>query len=99
VTSVSGAFNLVAGGGAAPAARSYEQLTLQIAHISLAAWIIVLLATTVVGSMALVLNNSFGSLMDFMTCVAWGLGLPIGSQALNASFGTVGTSLGISMQK
>jgi len=39
------------------------------------------------------------SLMDFATCEAWGLGLPIGGHALNASFGTVGTSLGISMQR
>ena len=99
VASVNGAFNLVAGGGAAPVARPYDQLTLQIAQISMAAWIIVLLGTTVVGSIALVLNSGFGSLMDFATCVAWGLGLPIGSQALNASFGTVGTSLGISMQR
>lgn len=99
VASVNGAFNLVAGGGAAPAARPYDQLTLQIAQISMAAWIIVLLGTTVVGAIALVLNSGFGSLLDFATCVAWGLGLPIGSQALNASFGTVGTSLGISMQR
>ena len=39
------------------------------------------------------------SLMDFAMCVAWELGLPTGSQALNASFGAVGTSLGISMQR
>ena len=99
VAAVNGAFNLVVGGGAAPAARPYDQLTLQIAHISMAAWVIVLLGTTLVGSIALVLNNGFGSPMDFATCVAWGLGLPIGGQALNASFGTVGTSLGISMQR
>jgi hypothetical protein len=101
VAAVNGAMNPMGGGApaAAPVARSYDQLSLQIAQISMAAWIIVLLGTTVVGSMALVLNSSFGSLMDFMMCLAWGLGLPIGSQALNASFGTVGTSLGISMQR
>ena len=100
VNVVMGAIAPMGGGApAAPAARSYDQLSMQIAQISTAVWLVVLLGTTVVGSMALVLNSSFGSLMDFAMCVAWGLGLPIGSQALTASFGTVGTSLGMSMQR
>ena len=54
---------------------SYEQLTWQINELNVAAWIIVFLGTTVVGALALVLNNSFGSFVDFMKCVAWGLEL------------------------
>ena len=91
--------NFAGAADAAQPTRSYEQLNLEIARISAVAWVIVLLATTVVGALALVLNNSFGSLTDFITCFAWGLGVPIGGQALTASMGTVGTSLGITMLK
>ena len=86
-------------GGGATAVPSYDHLMFQITQFSAAAWLVVLLATTIVGSLALVLNSSFGSLTDFVTCIAWGLGVPIGGQAMTASFGTVATSLGISVAK
>jgi hypothetical protein len=71
----------------------------QIAAISLMTWLIVIGATTVVGALALVLNNKFGSAVDFVTCFAWGLGVPIGQAAMSASLGTVGNSLGITLPK
>jgi hypothetical protein len=87
------------GGGAAPL-PSYEQLTLQIARISIFAWIVVILGTTLAGAMALVLNSSFGSLLDFVKCVAWGLGVPLGAQALaTTTLGSVATSFGITVKK
>ncbi|MGY8662416.1 hypothetical protein Q3C01_08615 [Bradyrhizobium sp. UFLA05-109] len=58
-----------------------------------------LLATIVVGALALVLNSSSGNFNDFITRVAWELGVPIGGQAMTASFGSVVTSLGVSVVK
>jgi hypothetical protein len=86
-------------GGAPPSPKTYEQLNVQILQISAITWIVVIVATTAVGALALVLNSSFGSLSDFVTCVLWGLGLPIGGQALSASLGSVGTSFGVSVTR
>ena len=86
-------------GGAAPVLKTYDQLNVQIIQISAITWALVIVATTAVGTLALVLNNTFGSFADFVTCVLWGLGLPIAGQALTASMGTVGTSLGVSVSR
>jgi hypothetical protein len=86
-------------GVAPPAMKTYDQLTFQITQLSIVSWALVIIATTAVGTLALVANNSFGSPVDFLTCVLWGLGLPIGGQAISASMGTVGTALGISIPK
>jgi hypothetical protein len=56
-------------------------------------------ATTAVGTLALVLNNAFGSAADYITCLLRDLGLPIGSQALSATMSSVGTSLGVTITK
>jgi hypothetical protein len=79
--------------------RTVEQLSVQIAQVSALMWLVVVIATTTVGALALVLNNSFGSSSDYVKCVLWGLGLPIGSQALSATMTSVGTSLGITIAK
>src|SRR5207237_584540 len=86
--------------GAVPAApKTVEQLTVQVALVSAFMWLFVIVATTLVGTLALVLSNSFGSASDYLTCLLWGLGLPIGGQAVAATMGGVGASLGITITK
>jgi hypothetical protein len=82
-----------------PPPKTYQQLNVQIAQVSVIAWIIVILATTAVGALALVLkSSSFGSLADFVTCVLWGLGIPVAGQALSSvGMASVQTPLGVSV--
>lgn len=99
VNTVNTALGVAPLGGAAPVPKTYDQLNVQIIQISAISWALVIVATTAVGTLALVINNTFGSFADFVTCILWGLGLPIAGQALTASMGTVGTSLGVSVSK
>jgi hypothetical protein len=84
---------------AAMSPKTFDQLNMQIMRISLISWLFVILATTLVGALALVFTNTFGSGKDFLTCFVWGLGLPLGGQAVSASIGTVATTLGVSVAR
>jgi hypothetical protein len=88
--------------GGAPSERmrptqSPEKLRIQITEGSLQAWFILAILTALTGAQALILSNpGFGSNVDLLGCLLWGVGLPAGSAIASASAGTVSTALNIS---
>jgi hypothetical protein len=81
--------------------RTYEQLNLEIRFISLLAWIVLGLLSTLVGTYIVVLSNlGFGLPTDYLMCVFWGFGIPIGGQQImQLTSASVATTLGISLTK
>ena len=70
-----------------------DQLRVRIALEGTAAWAFVMLATVLVGSYVLVFKNAgFGTGLDLIECLMWGLGLPAASQLTGATTATVATS-------
>jgi hypothetical protein len=69
-----------AGGAAMPPVREVQ---LQIQRVSLLGWGLTTLVTILAGLVVLVVTNyGFGTLLDYIKCVFWGLGLPIAGQQL-----------------
>lgn len=83
------------------AVRTYDELRFEIRTIGLAVWIAMAILTTLVGTNAVVLSNlGFGLVTDYLVCLFWGLGLPIGAQQLNQlTTASVSTTLGVSISK
>jgi hypothetical protein len=68
------------GAAVLPSARELE---VRLERISLAGWGISLVLTVLVGMVVLVLPNyGFGTAMDFVKCLFWGLGLPFVTQKI-----------------
>lgn len=62
---------------------STRELQVQIQRVSLAAWGVWMILTVLVGAVALVITNyGFGTPMDYIKCLLWGLGVPIAGQQL-----------------
>lgn len=87
--------------GAAPSERirppqTPEQLRIRITEGSLQAWFILGILTALTGFQVLILSNpGFGSCMDLLGCLLWGVGLPAGSALAASTAGTVSTALNI----
>jgi hypothetical protein len=80
---------------------SFEKLTLEIRTVSVMTWLVFGGIATALGAYILIINNlGFGVPADYFTCLFWGFGLPVSGQKLvEATIGTVGSTLGISMPK
>lgn len=78
---------------------STHDVQVQLQHISLAAWGLSFVVTVLAGLVVLVVTNyGFGTVMDYMKCVFWGLGLPIAGQQLQQlTPGDVRTSLRVTL--
>jgi len=91
------------GGGAAssPKPRSSSQISAEIRTLSKIAWLVFALVTTALGTYVLVLSNlGFGTCTDFLVCLFWGFGLPVGgAQLAQATTATASTALGFAPAK
>jgi hypothetical protein len=83
------------------AEQTSTQLTVQIARISVATWIFIAIATIALGYYVLILPNlGFGLPGDYLLCLLWGLGLPLGAQQLaQSSSSSIATALGVNVPK
>ena len=81
--------------------QSFEQLVVEIRHLSWAVWLVFGGLATALGAYILVLNNlGFGVPTDYLVCLFWGFGLPVGGQQLfQSTLGSVGAILGVSVPK
>jgi hypothetical protein len=82
-------------GGAAGSPRTSIELQAHITRLSAAGWIFLLAVTALAGSYILVFgpgNAGFGTVLDYIKCVLWGLGLPAGTQLMQATTGSIATS-------
>ena len=85
----------------APQPRSFEQIVAEIRLLSGVSWLIFGVLATALGTYILVLSNlGFGAPTDYLVCLFWGFGLPVGgSQLLQATAGTASTALGFTVPK
>jgi len=61
-----------------------ERLNFEIALLSGASWLVILILTVLAGAVAVVLSDKgFGQWQDFATCLLWGFGIPIAGGQLN----------------
>lgn len=75
-----------------------EQLLVQVAGLSAAGWVFLLLVTTLGGAYILVLGPGgagFGTVTDYAQCLLWGAGMPAGAQLMQASTASIATSFGV----
>lgn len=75
-----------------PTAHTQHSLVVELVQLNLAAWALVLLGTTLTGAYILVLGPDtpgFGTGLDFLKCVLWGIGLPAGAQLMQQTSSTV----------
>lgn len=76
-----------------------EQLRLEIGAINVASWLFVLVLTTFIGAVAIVVMGDgalgFGTAGDYLKCVLWGLGFPVGSQLASITSATVSTTYAV----
>jgi hypothetical protein len=81
--------------------RSFEQLVVEIRHLSSVVWLVFGGLATALGAYILVVSNlGFGVPSDYFVCLFWGFGLPVGGQQLlQSTVGSVGTALGVSVPK
>jgi hypothetical protein len=97
----------LAGGGAVDvAAKSAKpatigQISTEIRTLSGMAWLVFAVLTTALGTYVLVLSNlGFGTCMDFLVCLFWGFGLPVGgTQLAQSTTATASTALGFSVPR
>lgn len=89
----------VKGGGTAAleysGARKPEILRVDIARLGVLSWLFIFLATTGAGAYILVFsgaNAGFGTPLDYLLCLLWGLGLPAGAQLMNATTSTISST-------
>jgi hypothetical protein len=82
-------------------ASTPQELSLDIRRISIVAWLMIMLITTVVGSYVIIVQNlGFGLAADYFLCLFWGFGLPVGgNQLLNMTSTGVTTTLGVTVPK
>lgn len=67
-------------------APSFQDLTVAIGRMSYMVWGIFALIAGGLGTYVLILSNAgFGLPMDFLTCLFWGFGMPVGAQQLSQS--------------
>ena len=90
--------------GAPPAtiqSRSFERLEVEIRNLSVFAWFIFGGLAAAVGIYVLIISNlGFGQRGDFLVCLFWGFGLPVGGQQLlQLTTGSVVTALGVTVPK
>ena len=99
--------NDLGGGGAANLVansfrpRTSEQVLTEIRTLSRIAWLVFALLTTALGTYVLILSNlGFGQCMDFLVCLFWGFGLPVGgTQLAQSTTATASTALGFSLAR
>lgn len=85
-------------GARAEMPESPESLTVTVERLSLVSWALTLLATTLAGSYVLVLGPDslgFGTELDFLKCVLWGIGLPAGAQLMQQTSSSTQTTLAL----
>ncbi len=79
-----------------PQPRTLQELRLRMAHTNLAAWAFLLLVTILVGGYVLILSNpGFGTELDLLACLLWGLGLQTGAALASATTSTVSTAFNV----
>jgi hypothetical protein len=97
------ATSLGGGGAAALAARprDADHISTEIRSLSRIAWLVLALVTTALGTYVLVLGNlGFGTCTDYLICLFWGFGLPVGgTQLAQATTATASTALGFSVPR
>jgi hypothetical protein len=74
------------------------ELQAHVTRLSAAGWFFMLAVTALAGSYILIFgpgNAGFGTVPDYIKCVLWGLGLPAGTQLMQATTGSIATSWGV----
>lgn len=76
--------------------RTSKTLQIQIERENLQAWLFIATVTTLVGTYILVLGNrGFGTPMDLLGCLLWGLGFPAGTALAANTTSSVATALNV----
>jgi hypothetical protein len=78
--------------------RSLPQLDSTLAVLSVTGWVFVIATTILAGAYALLFSsggNGFGDSQDYGLCLLWGLGLPLGAQALQLTVSSILNSFGV----
>jgi hypothetical protein len=79
--------------------RSPEQQIAAISGLNALSWLFVIAASTLGGAYLFVYGPSgvgFGTSVDFLACILWGMGLPAGTQLLQSSTtGSISTVFGV----
>ncbi len=81
-----------------PTRKSAEELRVETAILSHVGWLFLIVATTLAGAYVLVFSTSaagFGTPLDYLLCLAWGIGLPAAGQLTQATTSTVASNFGI----
>jgi len=96
-----GAAGVAPGPAAPPQPRSFEQIGAEVRLLSGATWLIFGALATALGTYVLVLSNvGFGVPTDYLVCLFWGFGLPVGgTQLVQSTVGSASTALGFSIPK
>lgn len=80
--------------------KGIESLIFEINVINWAVVIVTLVLTTLLGSYIVVWSNlGFGLWRDYLFCLLWGFGIPIGGQVLQMTSANVTTALGITVKQ
>lgn len=78
--------------------RTSIELQAHVTKLSAAGWFFMLTVTALVGSYILIFgpgNAGFGTVLDYLKCVLWGLGLPASTQLMQATTGSIATTWGV----
>jgi type II secretory pathway pseudopilin PulG len=85
------------GAAAVQATRSPKQLRMRIALDGLLAWGFIGTVTALAGTYILVFSNpGFGTCLDLLGCLLWGLGLPTGTLLASTTTSSIATTLNVS---
>jgi hypothetical protein len=79
-------------------ARTPELLRIEIALLSITAWVFIAVATTAAGAYVLVFSGAatgFDTAVDYLVCLLWGIGLPAGTQLMQATTQSVASTFGV----
>ncbi len=76
--------------------RSPQVMRMRIARIGLFAWGFIGTVTALAGTYILILTNSgFGTPLDLLGCLLWGLGLPAGTMLASSTTGSIATTFNV----
>lgn len=83
-------------GGSGASTRSPQALRMRIALNGMFAWGFIGVVTALAGAYVLILSNTgFGTPLDLLSCLLWGLGLPAGTLLASTTTGSIATTFSV----